>query len=336
MTIKVQYDASLQPHNSMAVPAKAHALVSISSVCELKQALGYAADNELPVLVLGEGSNTIFESDYGGLVILNRIKGIEVISEDQSSAVIRVAAGENWHKFVEYSISNGWYGLENLALIPGLVGAAPIQNIGAYGVEVKDTLMSVDYIDIASLEGSTRLNEQCDFAYRESCFKNELAGKVIIVSVTFRLLKEPNVDIHYPALLDCLPDNPAPIDVFNTVIRVRQSKLPLPADIPNTGSFFKNPVVSDELHTTLKLDYPELVSYQVSDGFKLAAGWLIEKAGWKKQQYSGVRVHDKQALVLINPCKRPGSDVLEFARKIQNDIENRFGVTLEVEPRVYS
>ena len=336
MSIQIQTNASLQSYNSMAVPAKADALVCVSSLDQLHQSLNYANSNALKVLVLGEGSNTVFEDDYAGLVILNRIKGIEVISENKDSVTVRVSAGENWHEFVEYSINNDWYGAENLAFIPGLVGAAPMQNIGAYGVEVKDIIESVDFLHIASGKKETLSNQQCEFAYRESCFKNKLIDKVIITSVTFCLSKEPRVDVRYPALIDFLPDNPTPKDVFHAVIKIRSSKLPLPAKIPNTGSFFKNPIISQQQHARLKSSYPDLISYKAGKEFKLAAGWVIEKAGWKQRQYNGVTVHDKQALVLINPSKRPGRDVLEFARQIQVDIKSKFDVTLEVEPRIYT
>ena len=200
MPLVFQSDISLQPYNSMAVQVSACALVTVESLSELNEALDYAQAHELEVLVLGEGSNTLFENNYTGLVVLNRIKGIELLEEDADAVSVRVAAGENWHEFVRYSIGQGWFGLENLALIPGLVGAAPMQNIGAYGVEVKDSLISVDYLDIASRESVALSNADCRFAYRESIFKHELAAKVVITSVTFGLSKKPNVNISYPAL----------------------------------------------------------------------------------------------------------------------------------------
>ena len=335
MSIDPQFSTSLQPYNSMAVSVNAHALTRVESVSELQCALAYANENTLPVLVLGEGSNTILQKDYAGLVILNRIKGIELISQDNESVTVSVGAGENWHDFVEFSVNKGWFGLENLALIPGLVGASPIQNIGAYGVEVKDTLESVDFIRIADYQQRRLSNEECDFAYRESCFKQKLADKVVITSVVFRLSKIANVDIRYPALSDQLPSNPTPRDVFNAVVNVRKAKLPLPKDIPNTGSFFKNPVVSDEQHKKLKNKYPDLISYEVGDEFKLAAGWMIERAGWKKRDLNGVTVHAKQALVVINPERRSGQCIIDFAEQIKDDIKNKFDVALEIEPRIY-
>lgn len=335
MPLQIKEQASLQPFNSMAVSAKAMFLVTVSSQEELTQALDYAQSRQLSCLVLGDGSNTIFENDYDGLVILNRLIGIDIISQDSNSVIVKVAAGENWHEFVRHSIEQGWFGFENLALIPGLVGAAPMQNIGAYGVEVKDAIVSVGFIDIASREIKSLTNAQCAFAYRESIFKNKLAGKVIITSVTFQLTKKAKVNISYPTLANLFELEPTPGQVFDAVSKIRSAKLPLPKEVPNTGSFFKNPVVDQRQHDALKTQYPDLVSYPVEQNFKLAAGWMIEKAGWKHKSLNGVSVFKLQALVIVNPEKKTGKDVLSFAKAIQQDIEIKFGVLLEIEPRIY-
>jgi len=200
MALKIKENASLQPFNSMAIPVNAKALTTASSLQKLYQALDFARQKQLSILVLGEGSNTVFENDYQGLVVLNRLKGIDLIHQDSSSVTVKVAAGESWHELVAYSIEQGWYGLENLALIPGLVGAAPMQNIGAYGVEVKDTIVHVEYLEISTQEQKSLTNEECCFSYRESVFKNELFGKVIITSVTFCLSRKPVFNLSYPAL----------------------------------------------------------------------------------------------------------------------------------------
>jgi len=284
----------------MAVQANARALACVSSLEELTQALDYAKNQKLSVLVLGEGSNTIFENDYSGLVILNRLKGIELIDQDDNSYTVRVAAGENWHEFVAYSIQQNWFGIENLALIPLYLN-----------------------------------NAECRFSYRESYFKNELAGKVVITAVTFRLAKQAKVNISYPALAACFDEQPSPQQLFDVIIKVRQAKLPLPKTIPNAGSFFKNPIIDQQQHSRLQAQYPDLVSYQTEKGYKLAAGWMIEKAGWKQKQHSGVCVHRQQALVIINPEKKSGKDIIAFAQKIQKDIASKFGVLLEIEPRVH-
>lgn len=336
--LDVQQDVSLQNFNTMAVPARARYLIKVTTVSEAQQALEFARDNRLPVLVLGEGSNTIFESDYKGLVILNRLLGKKCTRDAPDHVLVSAGAGENWHQFVDYTLQNGWFGLQNLGLIPGLVGAAPMQNIGAYGVEIRDTLVLVDYLDIASGEQRSLDNSGCCFAYRDSIFKMSLASQVFITSVTFKLNKTPNVNLSYPALAAMFNEvsKPTPREVFDVVCQVRRSKLPMPNDIPNAGSFFKNPVIERQQHQTLKEQYPDLVSFAVADGFKLAAGWLIEYAGWKDQEFAGVRVHEQQALVIINPQKSSGQEVLEFAKKIQFDIYAKFGVTLEIEPRVYN
>jgi len=335
MTINIEHNASLQPYNSMAVPAQAQALVRVSTLDELKQALCFAHQQVLDVLILGEGSNTIFKDNYPGLVILNRIKGIELIKDDSDSVTVRASAGENWHDFVTFTVEQGWYGLENLALIPGLVGAAPMQNIGAYGIEVKDRLLSVDYLDLETEQVVTLQNRECQFAYRESCFKHALAGKSVILSVTFVLSKKTEVELSYPALAQCFKDTPSPEQVFQAVIDLRQSKLPMPVDIPNTGSFFKNPIVDQAHHDQLKKQYQNLISFETEHGIKLAAGWMIDQAGWKQRNFQGVKVHERQALVIVNPLKRSGKTVLIFAEQIQKDIKKRFNVSLEIEPRTY-
>lgn len=335
MGLQIKERVSLQPFNSMAVSATASFLVSVSSLPELYEALDYAQAKQLSVLVLGEGSNTIFENDYDGLVILNCLNGIELVSQNADSVIVAVAAGENWHQFVQHSVQQGWFGLENLALIPGLVGAAPMQNIGAYGVEVKDTIVSVSYVDVNTQQEKSITNSECCFAYRESVFKNKLAGKVVITSVSFELSKHAKVNVSYPALAKQFEKKPTPRQLFEAVCKVRSSKLPLPKDIPNTGSFFKNPVVDAAKNLALQDQYPDLVSYKTEHGFKLAAGWMIEKAGWKQKSLNGVSVHSLQALVIINPEKKSGTDVISFARAIQKNITDEFGVLLEIEPRIY-
>jgi len=331
----IQHNVSLQPYNSMAIDAKAASLTEVNSIEELELALNYAEQHNLQPLVLGEGSNTLFKCDYPGLVILNRLLGINLLSETSDQVMVKVAAGENWHQFVTHSIKQGWFGLENLALIPGLVGAAPMQNIGAYGVELKDTLFEVEYLDIETRQLLTRSNQQCEFAYRESCFKHELCGKVVITAVTFELSKRAEVNITYPALANQFDVEPTPQKVFDAVCQIRSAKLPLPDSIPNTGSFFKNPVIGLNQHEDLLKRYPDLISYQVDGGYKLAAGWLIEKAGWKNKSIDGVTVSHTQALVLINPEKRPGQSVIKCAQQIQEDIYKLFDVRLEIEPRIY-
>lgn len=288
------------------------------------------------MLVLGEGSNTVFSQNYNGLVLLNRLRGIEVLQQNDQSVQLRVASGENWHAFVRHCVDQGWCGLENLALIPGLVGAAPVQNIGAYGVEIKDLIQSVEFIDLTN--GDTQILEadQCNFTYRDSIFKHQLLDKIFITAITLKLSKGAQVNISYPALSQYFENQAAPTtrDVFTAVCGIRNSKLPSPADVPNAGSFFKNPIISKQQHDEMKKQHPMLVGFPFQGAYKLAAGWLVEQAGWKNKQIEQVRVHGDQALVIVNPDKVSGSKVLKFAAAIQTDIQNKFGVDLEIEPRV--
>jgi UDP-N-acetylmuramate dehydrogenase len=336
MPLKVDLGASLKKLNTMAVPAQAKALCVASSEQEILEALSYAKHQKLPILILGDGSNTVFLSDYNGLIILNRVKGIRVLREDRDSIVVSVSAGENWHEFVQTCVSNCWFGLENLALIPGLVGAAPIQNIGAYGAELKDYLVSVSIIDLDSAKPATLDREQCQFAYRDSAFKRQLANKTVITSVTLKLSKTPSVNLSYPALADALKTAPSPTpkDVFDAVCNLRREKLPLPSEIPNSGSFFKNPIVDAQRYLQLKFEHPTMPAFSTAGKYKLPAAWLIEQAGWKDRTIDGVCVHQRQALVVINPHGVSGAAIYKFATAIQSDIAEKFAVNLEIEPQL--
>jgi len=332
----IQTGVSLQPYNTLAVPAQAEFFCRCTSQTQLIDCLNFAKDKALPTMVLGEGSNTVFSNDFDGLVMLNRLTGIELLDEDVDSVKIEVAAGENWHEFVRYSLEKGWFGLENLALIPGLVGAAPIQNIGAYGVEVKGTIDAVNYLDIDSQQAHTLSKSECKFAYRDSIFKQALLGKYVITSVVFRLAKEPSLTLSYPALANYFDRQPSPMDVFAAVCEIRASKLPMPDDIPNAGSFFKNPIVDRKKFEQLKESFPSIVAFaNECGGVKLAAARLIEQRGWKDKSLEGVYVHRDQALVVVNPNLKQGESVLKLAFAIQRDIESSFGISLEIEPRIY-
>ena len=329
-------DVSLQPYNSLAVPARAAYLVRCASLEQVADSLNFAKARDLNVLVLGEGSNTVFSKDFDGLLILIRLVGIELLNEDSHSVVVEVAAGENWHDFVQYSLDQAWYGLENLALIPGLVGAAPIQNIGAYGVEVKDLIETVNTLDIESQHAVALNKSECQFAYRDSIFKRALADQRVITSVVFRLSKSSAPKVSYPALAERFEHRPSPRDVFDAVCEIRASKLPMPDDIPNAGSFFKNPVVEREKYQQLKESFPSIKAFPMANGsVKLAAAWLIEQRGWKNKSVDAVYVHRDQALVIVNPNFKTGEAVLNLALAIQYDIQLSYGVSLEVEPRIY-
>ncbi len=351
MTLNFTFDAPLVKLNSLAVPAKCKALVEVNSAEQMITALQHAKNETWAVLILGEGSNVLFTEDYPGLVILNRIKGIEVLEDCDDSVVLRVGSGENWHGLVETTVNNDWFGLENLALIPGLVGAAPVQNIGAYGCELKDTLVSVSYLNLLDQKLVELDRQQCQFSYRDSIFKKTLAGKVAITSVVLKLSKTARPNISYPSLAKALEgiDNPTLKSVFDAVCEIRLSKLPSPSHIPNAGSFFKNPIVDLNLYQELKRNYPQLPAFFVpphsinadavnldarEQKVKLPAAWLIEQAGWKGKSIGRVTVHQSQALVIINPERADGEAVLRFARAVQKDINDKFSVQLEIEPQI--
>lgn len=335
-----QSDVSLQNYNTLAVPAKARHFVSLNDSRELPAALTFARERDLPLLVLGGGSNVVLREDFPGLVLHLNWRGRELVHSDEEFYWLKVAAGENWHQLVLYCLEQSYWGLENLALIPGSVGAAPIQNIGAYGVELKDVFFELEAWEIQSAKSITFDTQACEFDYRDSVFKNSLRDRYIITSVTFKLRRQPQVVLSYPALKTALPDRPVddigPRELAEAVCRLRTEKLPDPAQIPNAGSFFKNPIIELNQFERLQQAYPELVSFPVDDQrVKLAAAWLIDQAGWKGVTQGPVAVHSQQALVLTNPGRAMGSEVLALAEKIQQSVNEKFGVQLEPEPRIY-
>ncbi len=329
---------NLQAFNTLAVPAIANYFVAVHNDDELREALAFARTENLPLLLLGGGSNIVLQDDFPGVVIQLKSQGKEVVAEDDDNVWLRVAAGENWHQLVQYSLHNAFYGLENLSLIPGCVGAAPIQNIGAYGVEVKDVITELSALEIRSGITVNFTNESCRFGYRDSIFKQELRDQYVITSVTFRLRKTAQLNLSYPVLRDAL-DHVADVTpqlVSDTVIAIRQARLPDPAVVPNVGSFFKNPVISTKQLLELRAGYPDIVSYPIDDNCaKLAAAWLIDKAGWRGKAAMGAQVHEQQALVLTNPERLSGAAVLALAELIQQAVSTQFGVVLEMEPRIY-
>ncbi|GGY71407.1 UDP-N-acetylenolpyruvoylglucosamine reductase [Cellvibrio zantedeschiae] len=330
---------NLQNYNTLASPVCAEFFVAVKDEAELLAALKFAKEKNLPLLVLGGGSNIVLHDDFAGLVIHVQFLGKELVREDENFYYVKAAAGENWSDFVDYCLDEHFYGLENLSLIPGNVGAAPIQNIGAYSVELQDVFSELTALDVKSGLAITFTHEACQFGYRDSVFKNALLDQFIITSVTFKLTKKPNLKIHYPALQSALADENeqdiTPELVSQVVCDIRRSKLPDPKQIPNVGSFFKNPVVSLEKLAELQQKYPEIVYYPVdTHQAKLAAGWLIDRAGWKGYVLEAA-VHAKQALVLTNPSRLKGSAVLVLAELIKTSVTKEFGVDLEQEPRNY-
>ncbi len=289
-------------------------------------------------IVLGGGSNLLFVGDYEGLVLFPQISGIEVIEETEDFIYVSVGASQNWHQFVVESLECGWYGLENLALIPGTVGASPVQNIGAYGVEVGDFIHQVHYIDLDTAEQKEVSHSDCQFAYRDSFFKKAVVGQYLITKVEFKLRKQPAPCLSYRPLDEYFNNKPAsevtPLQVFSRVCQLRREKLPDPQKIPNAGSFFKNPVISKQAFTQLKESYPKIIGYPVNHSVKLAAGWLIEEAGFKGYRTGNVGVHCHQALVLVNYGESDGQQVLLLAEQIIAKILQLFGVQLEPEVRI--
>jgi UDP-N-acetylmuramate dehydrogenase len=328
--------ASLLPYNSFGIESSCRELIRISSVTELRN---HIANLPPEYLILGGGSNILFVDNYDGVVLKNEIKGIEVVNEISQAVDIEVGSGETWHDVVTWAVNRGYGGIENLALIPGTCGAAPIQNIGAYGVELKDVLIHVISIHLGSGKKFRYNNEQCRFGYRDSVFKKRLKGKRFITSIVLRLQKTPKLKLDYWALekylIDHEIDKPTVKDVYDAVIAIRSSKLPNPKKLGNAGSFFKNPVVSAYTANILIKKYPQIKYFQAGENrVKLAAGWLIEQCGWKGKVVGRTGAHKDQALVLVNYGEASGAEIWDLAQNIIQSVYNQFGVRLEPEVNI--
>ena len=336
-TLPIQYDFSLRKHNTFGVEASAHAYLPITSTDMLVAVKSDAALAVLPRLVLGGGSNILLTRDFPGLVLHMETRGMAIVGEDDDATYVRAAAGENWHQFVLWTLAQGLGGLENLSLIPGSVGAAPIQNIGAYGIEIKDRLHALTLFDFETGEQVTLDKDACMFGYRDSVFKHRLRDRAVVLDVTFALPKKWQPDLRYADVTQELAargiGEPTAQDISAAVIAIRSRKLPDPAVIGNAGSFFKNPVVTTMQRDALLARYPQLVNYAQPDGsVKLAAGWLIDQCGWKGKTAGAAGVYEKQALVLVNRGGASGSEIAQLAHPIQADVSKRFDVLLEPEP----
>ncbi len=336
----LQKNFSLLPYNTFGIDAKAEWFFPVSSAEKL---IEFLADNAFlkhqKRLILGGGSNVLFTSDVEGVVLYNQIKGIRVVAEDEKSVFVQAGAGEVWHELVLHCLEKNWGGIENLSLIPGSVGASPIQNIGAYGVELKDIFHSLEAIQLETGKRETFSHAACRFGYRDSIFKREAKGKYFICSVTLQLSKIHQLNTSYGAIQSELTEmgiqKPSIQDISRAVINIRQSKLPDPAVIGNGGSFFKNPVVESAHLQQLQQEFPNIPHYPQPDGRqKLAAGWLIEQAGWKGKRLGNHGVHDRQALVLVNYGGATGSEILDLAQKIQAAVSAAFDVQLETEVNI--
>ncbi len=327
---------SLKKYNTFGIDAKAKEFVAVNSISTLIEAIASKKD----LFILGGGSNMLLTQDIQKLVVHVNLKGIELIDENEDFVIVRAQAGENWHEFVLWCIDQNFGGIENLSLIPGNVGTTVIQNIGAYGVEIKDTMFSCEALNRSTLEIETFTNVQCQFDYRESVFKNELKEQYIITAVSFKLSKKNHaVSTNYGAieaeLLKKNIQNPTLKEVSNAVIAIRQSKLPDPKELGNSGSFFKNPIISKTDYEKAKAVHPEMPHYVVSENsVKVPAGWLIEQAGFKGKRFGDAGVHKNQALVLVNYGTATGAEIVALSKNIQQTILDQFGIAIEAEVNI--
>ncbi|WP_236170882.1 UDP-N-acetylmuramate dehydrogenase [Pseudomonas pseudonitroreducens] len=339
MTLQLQEHVSLKPYNTFGVDVAARWFAQAHDDDEVRASIAVAAEKGLSLMVVGGGSNLLLTRDIDALVLRMASRGIRVLDDDGERVVVEAEAGEVWNDFVRWTLSQGFGGLENLSLIPGTVGAAPMQNIGAYGVEIKDVFAGLTALDRQSGELCEFGLEDCAFAYRESRFKRE-PGRWLILRVRFALSRAAKLHLDYGPVRQRLADEgvtaPTPADVSRVISTIRREKLPDPAVLGNAGSFFKNPVVSADQAVALRQRYSDLVAYPQGDGqSKLAAGWLIDKAGWKGFREGAAGVHAQQALVLVNYGGATGSQLHDLALRIRDDIQQRFGVELEMEPNLY-
>ena len=333
-------NVSLESRNSFGFQVSARYFVEASSVEELREAMFFAQERELPCIPLGGGSNLVISNNLNAVVIAVALRERKILTRNEETVTVRAGAGENWHEFVRWTLGEQAYGLENLSLIPGHVGAAPIQNIGAYGIELKDCFESLEAIEIATGELKTFSQDECQFGYRDSVFKQALRDQFIITSVTFRLSSRlvPHLDYgHLRTELEkrCGDRQPTGLEISETVSDVRSWKLPDPRVLGNAGSFFKNPVVTLETVETLKQSFPDLVFFPFGSDWKLAAAWLIDKAGMRGFRMGHVGTYQHQALVLVNHGGAVPAELLALAQHIRAQVKDVFGVELEMEPRVY-
>jgi UDP-N-acetylmuramate dehydrogenase len=334
--MQIRENVSLKPYNTFGLEAKARYFATINNAQEAITLLQNPTFKHKPLLILGGGSNMLLTQDFEGLVIKNEIKGIELLLDSADEVVVQVGAGENWHEFVLHAIAQGWGGIENLSLIPGTVGAAPMQNIGAYGVEIKEVFEELQALHLDSLQIHRFTAADCQFGYRESVFKNALKNQYLIVQVSFRLSKKPTFNTSYGAINDTLAamgiQKLSIKAISDAVIHIRSSKLPNPAEIGNAGSFFKNPVIGSDLAQKLQQHYPDMPHYPINtESVKVPAAWLIEQCGWKGKDLGGYGVHDKQSLVLVNRGGATGQALKKLATEIQASVADRFGILLDME-----
>lgn len=340
MPVTIQENVSLLPYHTFGIEVSARYFATINTVDEMRELLQDPRFRPLPKLILGGGSNVLFTSDFPGLVIRNQLKGIGQVREDAAHVWVRAMSGEVWHELVLYCLDHDLAGIENLSLIPGTVGAAPMQNIGAYGVELREVFEELEAMNLETGEIEKFDHEQCQFGYRESIFKKEAKGRYFITAVTLRLNKVPEFNVSYGAIRNTLDEkgiSDLSIRVISEAIcEIRRSKLPDPAVLGNSGSFFKNPEIPQEQFKQLKAQFPEIVGYELPNGkVKVAAGWLIEQCGWKGKRVGETGSHARQALVLVNYGHAQGADVARLAADIQRSVKEKFGIELKPEVNIY-
>lgn len=335
---QIEQNKSLKNYNTFGLDVRADFFTSVHSIDELITVWKDDRFSQTNKMFLGGGSNVLLTKDFQGLIIHNCLKGIEVVNRDENFVFVKAASGEGWHDFVLYCIDNGFGGVENMSLIPGSVGAGPMQNIGAYGVEMKDVFYELEALNLSTLQIEKFTNADCKFGYRESVFKNEKKNQFFIASVTFRLNLHPTVNTTYGAIQQQLQtmnvENPTIKNVSDAVIAIRSSKLPNPALLGNSGSFFKNPEVSSNEYERLKNEFPNVVAYPTNSGYKLAAGWLIEQCGWKGKVVGNCGSHKDQALVLVNYGNATGDEIYQLALSIQQSVLDKFNVRIVPEVNI--
>lgn len=336
----IKSDVSLQSFNTFGIDVSAKLFAEAKNEDQVRNVIQSDEFLNNENLILGGGSNVLFTKNFDGIVLRNNIDGIEICEETDDSVLVKVGGGVVWHEFVLYCIEQGWNGVENLSLIPGSVGASPMQNIGAYGVEIKAIFNELEAIHLKTGEIHYFNNEECDFGYRESVFKNKHKGEYLISRVTYRLSKSPKFNVSYGAIEKQLEvmgvKDLTAKSVSDAVVAIRQSKLPDPKEIGNSGSFFKNPIVDEAVYNEVKRKFPEAVGYSAGEGkMKLAAGWLIDQAGWKGKTLDNYGVHKNQALVLVNYGGATGKQIFDLSTNILDSIKDKFGVHLEREVNIY-
>lgn len=331
----IRKNVSLRPYNTFGLSAKAAFFKEINTVRGLKN-----LPNNLPLVILGGGSNLLLTKDIEACVLKMNIQGISVTRETDKEIYVKVGAGVVWHEWVMFCVAQGWGGIENLSLIPGTVGASPIQNIGAYGVELKDVFESLTAFDLTTKQQRIFTKNECEFGYRDSIFKRALKNETVITSVTFKLQKQPILNTSYGDIQKVLAAKniitPNIKDISDAVIDIRKSKLPDPAELGNSGSFFKNPEIESALFLDLQKKYPTLTGYPMANGtIKIAAGWLIEQAGWKGKRVGNTGCHDKQALVIVNYGNATGKEIYQHALNVIEDVSQKFGIMLSPEVNIW-